>query len=224
MRLIRPLAAASLMLAVGCTTAKMHVPTSLATRSSELPLAAFTGDAMDTRLAFGAYEVHTIDQAPVSTWTENNIVSLRHEYSYFLTDTKSNEWKVECSSLRTANGQGPQYDRDSSSVKLDCTIQNVFAETPKKWRLRLAGTDGGGGLRSGEIRGKKTRLRIQSCHDDQDARALGFDIIYKDQPIAAVQTADDGRVWLHGDLGGALKAVVATSAAGLFLFDTLTNT
>lgn len=215
---------ACLVLGMGCSTVQMHVSPSLASRSAELPLVAYTGDAMDARLQFGGFEVHSITQAPVATLTENNIVSQLHAFSFSMTDVGEKEWRATCKSTRTANGAGAVYNKASSSVKLDCTIENVFAEKPKKWRLQLAGTEGGAGLHSGEIRGTKTRLRIQSCHDKKaDARALGFDVVYKDQSVAAVQTTSETKVWMHDDLGGSLESVVATSMAGLFLFDNLTK-
>lgn len=168
-------------------------------------------------LRFGPYEVQQLTEQPVITMRgESSLATTQRDFAFQLKDSKDRMWRAVCESTVKSKSQGTQIVAGTGIVNLNCTIQGSN-DRSKKWSLAFSGFQSATSKRSGEVTGKRTRLEIRSTD------ALGFDITFRDRPIAAVQTSSSRVIWMDRALSGDMRSVIAVSAAGLVIFEHLTK-
>lgn len=202
----------------GCVHPMMTVSGELAERATTHELESASDGGV--KLAFGPYVVHSIEQDAVSSLTEANVLDRAYGYRFRFTGVKATDWTSRCDSKVTAIAGADGKVAGTGAVKLTCKIDDDSRDITKRWTLKLAGTEAGAGARFGELTSGKSRLRVQSVPSPEPGPSpIGYELTLRDRPIAAVQTLGDGRLWLHGDLGGRMRAAMVAASGALLLFE-----
>jgi hypothetical protein len=218
---------ALLLLAAGCQKAQMRLPEPLA-GAERLTVEGRQGWRAQQRLRFGPYETSRVRRS----WTrgrDREIVPVRQQrrqqrYDFVLREQGRDRWSVACDAwllVADVRVAGATIEPVSTS-ELVCDLRSLD-EDGRSWMLDLSETHERP-LR-GVLRRGRTELRVAGT--DRLDRGLpigetaGYHLSLDDRPLAAVETLNEGSVWLSRSLEPELRGVVSATAAALLLFEDL---
>lgn len=214
-----------LVLSPGCRTARLPVPAAL----DDAPPLTVEGrrGRPEAPLRFGPYEAVDVDRS----WTRGRggqILSVARDdqwqaYRFTVRRDAAPRWEVVCETAARATTVRSVVDVEvGGSAELWCRLQALGA-APGTWELRLdarrdaplRGTLAGGGVVF-DVEGRSKPMAGLQLDG-----TLGYVVHDGDAPVAAVQTAGDGTVWLAPRLSDDGRGLLAASAAALLLHQDL---
>lgn len=218
-----PLAAAL----VGCSTARLPVPETLGT--SPLPVERPTVRTPETGLAFGAYAAVDVERS----WTRGRGArspraragAARQSFAFTLTGDVA-PWRVACET--TAHDVTLRRTLDvelTAGASLECTMHPDGADDADSLPWRLVLRSRGDRPLQGTLAHRSDTFEIDGT--EQTTRGLPLDetagYVFRrgDHPVGAVETINDGAVWLHDALAPSDRTALAATAAALLLLDEL---
>ena len=227
--LLAPLAA--------CATAQLALPEGLAASAESYPVQGRQGWKLQERVAFGGYEAVEVQRS----WTRagdgrlggrdvSAVSNTRaQEFSFRLHEGGAPRWAVACQGeLRSAGLDVAGVEvrpLDRSSVQ--CELRPVDGGSP--WRLSLA--ESGERPMSGTVEGGDRAFQVRGTNRIAGSSVftaegtMGYHLLAGDgRARGAVQTADDGTVWLDRSLAPAERSVLAATATALLLVEELRAT
>lgn len=236
-RLARSLPPLLLLGALGaCATAQLALPEGLAASAEAYPVQGRQGWKLQERVSFGGYEAVEVQRS----WTRGgdgrvggrdvSAVSSRRaqEFGFRLNEGGAPRWAVACqgelrsAGLDVAGVEVRPIDRSS----VQCELRPIGGGAP--WRLALA--ESGERPLSGTVEGGETTFQVRGTDRVAGGRlpapgTMGYHLLAGDgRARGAVQTADDGTVWLDTSLAPAERSVLAATATALLLVEELRAT
>lgn len=210
------------VLLIGCRTARMPLPETLAT-AERYPVEGRQGWKVHEQLRFGPFEAHGIERS----WVRGGdleVIGLEfnrrgQQYAFTLHEDGHARWEVACeASLRRRIIDGEDIEttlRDRS--RLDCTFRTAGAA---HWTLAL--TDRRDRPLEGSLEGAGGTFVVRGTRKLQGGLpadfTTGYEILVEQRPVAAVEVVGDGAVWLSTDDE---RSVMAAVAAALLLLEDL---
>lgn len=215
------------LLAMGCRTAQMPVPDSLAS-AERMPVQGRQGWKIKEHLRFGAFEAHTIDRS----WVRGSDLQVlifegnrrKQQYTFLLRERTADRWRVSCNAylrkrtLHIGIGEADLLNRSEMGCRL-----HALGDPEAAWALRL------------DERGERPLEGHLSRGNDQWAvrgtrklagglpaeSTTGYQIGEADHPMGAVEVIGNGAVWLDASVTPDQRGVLAATAAALLLLEEL---
>ncbi|HLL05686.1 MAG TPA: hypothetical protein VK539_34265 [Myxococcaceae bacterium] len=224
------------MISGGCTAARMAVPEELNARAAALPVERDTGPQGHGTLRFGPHQVTEYRQgwttAPGVTMNAVSVQAEQTPYRFRITPAGEGTRAVECKATRarlqvtqqtTLAGRPATsgLEADVQPRRVSCTIASAGPES-RSGQLRIEQEPGRSfaaphGRVAGRAQLGEVALEIESSTRLEGGAQLayaGFQLRQGERLIAAVETLNQGRVWLAPELTPEVRelAVVASSA------------
>lgn len=215
----------------GCSTPQMRVDPLLAAQASALPVSGREGWLVDQILSFGEYR-----SGPVSRgWTKGydypfviRFTGAREKLRFAVFDHSGNEAMVHCAGkLRE---QDLRLFRDYFDINIGTTdtfIGTVALNGGRQYDFHFENlnTQQSTGYRplEGTVQGGIETIRLRavwhlaSGQRWLDTQPIGVEFLRAGRVIGAVETVNEGRVWISEDLGGEDRLLLASLAAALLL-------
>ena len=233
LRVLAPLLAAGALGA--CSTAQLALPDGLAAAES-LPVQGRQGWKLQERISFGDYQSAEVQRS----WTRGSdgrlggtdvsAVSRRRaqEFSFRLLEGGTPRWAAACQAeLRSAGLDVAGVEvRPLDRSGVQCELRPIGGGAA--WRLSLA--ESGERPMSGTLEGGDRTFQVRGT--DRVAGGMlpapgttGYHLLGGDgRARGAVQTMNDGTVWLDRDLAADERSVLAATATALLLIEELRGT
>lgn len=216
---------------VACAVPQMRIDPGLAASSPTLPVSGRNGWMVDQVLRFGPYRAGPVNRG----WTKGydypffvRFSGAREKLQFAVVDGEGREALVHCAGkLRE---QDLRIFRDYFAVNIGTT--DSFTGTvsldgldPFDFYIENLNTQQNLGYRelSGAVRGNGETLQIRPVWQLESGQrwlgnqAIGVEFFRGDRVLGAVETVNQGRVWIEEALGSDERLLVASLAAALLL-------
>ena len=214
----------------GCSLPRMQVDSGLSAQAPALPVAGREGWLVEQMLAFGEYRAGPVSRG----WTKGydypfmvRFTGAREKLRFAVRDGAGNEAMVHCAGkLREAD---LRVFRDYFDVNVHTTdsfactvalenetvdfyVENLNTQQNTGYRPL------GGAARTGSgLIGMRAAWRLDSGQRWPGTQPLGVEFLRDDTVIGAVETVNEGRVWIRPDLGDRDRLLLASLASALLL-------
>jgi hypothetical protein len=215
-----------LALVIGCTPARMAVPPQMAASSDELRVTEKPGFFAGDTLKFGPYRAREIHQG----WTVEDRLEVNRffhtdkgqSFGFRLFLDEAPRQRVACRAALEANGvQLGNFRIKGEHLGLACRLGQ--GENPDAGWLVIEEEHH---HQTGRVMVGEVTLEIDSDYRAQGTIAdmrdpVGYKIYENGKLVAAVQTINDGAVWLSRDASLEVRQAASLAAAALLLFPQL---
>ncbi len=240
LRLVSVLLVSALFLGA-CTSPQMLVNERLQSNASVYPVQGRQGWLINQRLGFGEYQTGPVKRS----WTKGydypfivRFTGAKEKLSFSMQDSLGHQAEVfVLGKLRERDLLVFHKYFDINFYTKDVFTGTIVANTTATGSFESAAgkrdnydffvadlnQNAGHSDVQGHIRGPGLELEIQpvtrldSGQRMLDTRVPGLEFVHQGQVVGAVETLNNGRVWLHNDLPEQHKLIIAAAAAALLL-------
>lgn len=214
-----------------CTTPQMRVDPALASSATAYPVQGRGGWLLDQRLHFGEFSAGPVSRG----WTKGydypfiiRFTGAREKLRFPVNDGMGNEAMVHC--IGKLREQDLRIFRDYFDVNINttdtfaCTLEvndsaaydfyasNLNVQQNLGYKPMQGSVQGGAG--PVELR---SVWQLSSGQRSLDTEPLGVEFLRGGEVIGAVETVNEGRVWVRDDLDQESRLVIGAVAAALLL-------
>lgn len=215
----------------GCSTPHMRLPESLQGNAEMYVVQGRDGWRINQQISFSEFRAGPVARG----WTKGydypfliRFSAAREKFQFPMVDQYGGKVQVFC--FGKLREQDLRIFKDYFDINLHatdtftCSISSAPKETYDFYvsNLNLQQNVGykpmQGSLRGGAIDYQLRSIwHLDSGHRTLDTQPLGVEFSHNGRAIAAVETINEGRVWLHKDLSQSARLVVAAAASALLL-------
>lgn len=218
------------LLVSGCSTARMALPPSFPAETAPMQVSGHRG--FGRTLRFGQYEIRNISRG----WRTTS--SWRIDIYGGATSSRKSSFEV----LNTASGEKTQA-RCVNNAKWQDLKDNVLGgeltwrfaggvvylaaleRGEKRWELIME-QDNRGWMLEGRLSDSKTSLAVRGTRRLEGSsweftEATGYIFSMNGRDVAAVETLNEGRIWVDAALSEELKDIISASSVALLLYGDL---
>lgn len=218
-----------LVVLVGCKTPQMYVAPTLKNDSETLPVKGRQGFQIGRQLSFGEYATGKVKQGWMKGYDIPFFVRFQgmKEKLSFQQYGRGGELAEVYSVGKFRSTELPLM-KDYFNIILK--EKNHFAGTvilnggQDVWEFLLYNPDGEAfkDAKAGFIQNNHVEIEVKGITQLENgknfsSKFLGYEFVYKDQAIGAVETINNGKVWFKNDLPDDLKLVLASLSSSLLL-------
>lgn len=218
-----------LIVSVGCKIPQMSIAPTLKNDSETLSVKGRQGFQIGRSLSFGEYTTGKVNQGWVKGYDIPFFLRFQgmKEKLSFHQFNESGQM-AEVYSVGKFRSTELPFVRDYFNIIL--TEKNHFAGTVIQnggqvvWEFLLYNPDGEllKGANAGFVQSKNEKIEVKGVTqlengNNLSSKFLGYEFIYHGKTIGAVETINNGKVWLKQDLADDLKLVLASLSSGLLL-------
>ena len=212
----------------GCSTAQMQLPAGLSA-ADRMSVQGRQGWKINQRIRFGPYKAYDVDRS----WTRGRNREIfpvsrsrrTQDYSFVVRNGTQDEWRVNCRAYVSARSIdviiGKMEETNRSS--LDCTLASL-TDPDDIWALELR--ERGERPLAGYLENADVRLDVRGVDDYKQGAGCcattGYHITDEEgRVLGAVETINDGAVWLTPGTQPDRRSVLAGTASALLLLENL---
>lgn len=218
-----------LVVLVGCKTPQMYVAPTLKNDSETLSVKGRQGFQIGRQLSFGEYATSKVKQGWVKGYDIPFFVRFQgmKEKLSFQQFNESGQM-AEVYSIGKFRSTELPFLKDYFNIILK--EKNHFAGTvilnggQDVWEFLLYNPDGESlkGAKAGFVRNSHEVIEVKGVTqlengNNLSSKFLGYEFVYKEQAIGAVETINNGKVWFKNDLPDDLKLILASLSSSLLL-------
>jgi len=218
------------LLLSACTALSIDLDPAFSANADVYPVTGRQGLLIRQRLNFGPYHTDVVDR----DWDSSNELQIanykssdRHGgFRYTLQGPRGEQQRIDCQhqnnseSLNFGSAQRGEWSwLLTAENRFGCEIKRD--NTSPQWHIAM-GQRGGETHRRGALYSNDASYHIHSIHSANNSSinmgVIGYQISRNQQILAAVETIDQGRVWLHNALGVDEAQLLAAAASALLLY------
>lgn len=225
------------LLLAGCSTPQMRVDPGLAAQTPALPVSGREGWLVEQVLSFGEFRTDPVNRG----WTKGydypfiiRFTGAREKLRFAVRDGSGREAVVHCAAkLREQDLRLFREYFDVNFGTTDTFIGTIALEGSRQrdFFIENLNTQQNIGYRplEGAVRGTGDPIDIRavwhlaSGQRSYDTQPMGIEFLSAGRVVGAVETVNEGRVWISDDLGGEDRLLLASLASALLLRSSLAD-
>jgi hypothetical protein len=220
MRSLSPILAAvfAALLTAACTPASMAVRPPLHLDADQYPATGHQVRRVDADLNVGPWTAGRVKEGWTFSWglenVQGSLITASRPLRFQVAGPDTNGVLVECHSRRLDAARGGlSVDLSGLTQRLRCGLETGG----RHYHLTLRPTAGGFSGRIHELDIELTSNHRFHGSSIRSASPLGFDFQQNGNAIAAVETINHGRVWVHRNLDAEARALLVAASMALML-------
>ncbi len=215
-----------------CTALSIDLEPAFSANADVYPVTGRQGLLIRQRLSFGPFQTGVVDR----DWDSSSNIQVANYKSsdshggfrYTLQGPRTEQQRVDCQhnnnseSLNFGSAQRGEWSwLLAAENRFNCEIKRD--KTSPQWHIAM-GQRGAETHRRGALYSNDASYQIDSIHSANNGSinigGIGYQISRNQQILAAVETIDQGRVWLRNALSTDEAQLLAAAASALLLYQT----